>query len=154
MSLAPTNAVRVAVRVTGLVQGVGFRPFVHRAATELGLAGWVRNDAAGVEIEVEGPEAAVDAFVAQVTEHPPAMARPRTVAVEARAVVGVDGFRIQPSGSTETVDTYVAPDAAVCDDCVQELFDPSDRRHRYPFITCTNCGPRFTITTALPYDRP
>ena len=152
--------VRRHIRVCGLVQGVGFRPFVHGLATDAGLAGLVGNDVAGVFIEVEGPADVVDRFVADLAASPPPLARVDDVVStdeEPRHPRGVSGasFTIAPSRSSSLPPaTYVAPDAAVCDDCLAELFDPTDVRYRYPFITCTNCGPRFTITTALPYDRP
>jgi hydrogenase maturation protein HypF len=153
-ALTTLDLVRLRVRVAGLVQGVGFRPHVHRLATAAGLSGFVGNDGAGVFAEVEGPRAAVDGFLVRLVGEAPPLARPdRVEAVEVPCRGGA-GFAIVESRDGAGVATYVAPDAAVCDDCLAELFDPADRRHRYPFITCANCGPRFTITTALPYDRP
>jgi len=146
--------VRLRVRVGGLVQGVGFRPHVHKLAVAAGLSGFVGNDAAGVFIEVEGPRAGVDDFVARLTLDAPVLARVDRVERTAVPLAGGAGFAIVESRGSGAVRTYVAPDAAVCDPCLLELFDPSDVRHRYPFITCTDCGPRFTITKALPYDRP
>ena len=141
--------------MAGVVQGVGFRPFVHRLATELGLAGHVGNDTEGVFVEVEGAVAAVaDSRPASATEAPPLarIFRVEATAVEARRDErGFGSSRARPTGA---VRTFVSPDVAVCDDCLAELFDPADRRFRYPFINCTNCGPRFTITLRLPYDRP
>jgi hydrogenase maturation protein HypF len=141
------------IRVRGQVQGVGFRPYVHRLATELGLSGWVRNDAAGVEIEVHGTSGALDALLARLGREAPPLAR--IEGVEHRpAPVGIagSGFVIEDSRSG-AVCTAVTPDAAVCPECLSELFDPSDRRYRYAFINCTHCGPRYTITSGLPYDR-
>ncbi|MFF2361541.1 carbamoyltransferase HypF [Streptomyces sp. NPDC058122] len=141
------------ITVTGVVQGVGFRPFVYTLAEELGLSGWVTNNARGVEAEVEGPAADVAEFCARVGTRPPPLAVVESV--EQRAVpLENDGsvFTIRPS-SGGPGRTLVSPDTATCDACLRELADPADRRHRHPFITCTHCGPRFTIVTALPYDR-
>ena len=147
----PRERRRLAVR--GIVQGVGFRPFVHRLATDLALDGEVRNDAAGVTIELEGPQDALDRFAARLAAEAPRLAR--IDAVEAATVPvhgGAPGFAIAASAGGR-VSTAIGPDTAICDDCLAELFDPRDRRWRYAFINCTNCGPRFTITRALPYDR-
>ncbi|MFF3615736.1 carbamoyltransferase HypF [Streptomyces sp. NPDC002580] len=141
------------VTVTGVVQGVGFRPFVYTLAEELGLTGWVTNNARGVEAEVEGPAADVAAFCERLGTRPPPLAVVETV--EHRAVpLADDGpvFTIRPS-SGGLGRTLVSPDTATCDACLSELADPGDRRYRHPFITCTHCGPRFTIVTSLPYDR-
>jgi hydrogenase maturation protein HypF len=151
---AQAERVRVRIRVRGVVQGVGYRPFVHRAAAEWALAGHVGNDTDGVFVEVEGPPAAVAAFEARLRSAAPPLARVDAVESVPMALVGEADFRIVESRSDSAVRTFVAPDAALCDDCLRELFDPGDRRYRYPFITCTNCGPRFTITQRLPYDRP
>jgi hydrogenase maturation protein HypF len=149
-----TGVVRRHIEVRGLVQGVGFRPFVHRMAAGLGLAGWVGNDAGGVALEVEGPSGLVERFERSLLDSPPPLARIDGLAASWRPATGGAGFLIVASGSSgSSATTLVAPDVAVCDDCVRELFDPADRRYRYPFITCTNCGPRFTITVRLPYDR-
>jgi hydrogenase maturation protein HypF len=145
---------RVRLRIEGTVQGVGFRPYVHRLAGELGLAGWVGNDERGVLAEVEGEPAAVEAFVARLPAEAPPLARVgrvRRAELEAR---GERGFAIAASASRPGHAPPVTPDTATCADCLAELFDPTDRRHRYPFVNCTNCGPRFTIVTAVPYDRP
>ena len=144
---------RVAVRVTGTVQGVGFRPFVFRLAEELDLAGWVGNDDRGVELEVEGEADCVESFLARLRSEAPPLARVGSIESAPVAVTGERGFRIVESASRGEADALVAPDSATCDDCLSELFDPGDRRHRYPFINCTNCGPRFTIVEAVPYDR-
>lgn len=141
------------ITVTGVVQGVGFRPFVYTLAQELGLTGWVTNNARGVEAEVEGPAADVAEFCARIGTRPPPLAVVESV--EHRAVpLENDGsvFTIRPS-SGGPGRTLVSPDTATCDDCLRELADPADRRYRHPFITCTHCGPRFTIVTSLPYDR-
>jgi hydrogenase maturation protein HypF len=150
----PGTAVRLRIRVAGLVQGVGFRPFVHRLATGLDLAGHVGNDTEGVFVEVEGPRATLDGFLARlVSDAPPAAHVERVTSCEMPASDD-RGFSIVESDGGGAVHTFVSPDLATCDDCLVELFDRRDRRARYPFINCTNCGPRFTITLRLPYDRP
>jgi hydrogenase maturation protein HypF len=145
---------RHALRVRGVVQGVGFRPFVHRLATELRLSGFVRNDAEGVAIEVQGAGEALAIFGRRLRSEAPALSRIDAVECSVRRPVCETGFAIRASGTTGRRLTGVAPDAAVCPDCLGELFDPGDRRWRYAFINCTQCGPRYTITRALPYDRP
>jgi len=144
---------RVRARVEGVVQGVGFRPFVYRIARELGLAGWVRNDERGVLVEVEGDSAAVDAFLARLEADAPPLAAVERVTPSERLTTGEPSFRILDSARGGEPDALVAPDTATCADCLAELRDPGDRRHRYPFINCTNCGPRFTIVRDVPYDR-
>ncbi len=150
----PSTLQRRGIEVRGIVQGVGFRPFVYRLAQELGLSGWVRNDAAGVGIEVDGPNDALDAFVRRLRDDAPALARVSAVQVTARSDIAQPqpGFVIRPSRAGP-VATAIGPDSALCDDCRREMLDPADRRWRHAFINCTNCGPRFTITRALPYDR-
>jgi len=151
-AVAPGTCCRIRVR--GQVQGVGFRPFVYRLATELDLGGWVRNDADGVHIEVQGAPGDVQALLQRLTKSAPALARVEAVEHWPEPCgAGERGFRIVASGSGPAR-TTVTPDAAVCADCLSELFDPFERRHRYAFTNCTQCGPRYTITTALPYDRP
>jgi hydrogenase maturation protein HypF len=145
---------RTWVRVHGTVQGVGFRPYVYRLAGELGLGGFVFNDARGVVAEVEGTDAAVDAFLSRLGPEAPPLAVVEDVVCEAREVRGEAEFTIRPSPHGEVPDAAVTPDTAVCADCLSELRDPADRRFRYPFINCTNCGPRFTIVRGVPYDRP
>ncbi|MEU4294308.1 carbamoyltransferase HypF [Kribbella sp. NPDC026596] len=145
--------VRTRVLVTGVVQGVGFRPFVYSLARELGLSGQVGNTAAGVVAEVEGPAAAVAAFGRRVRTDAPPLAAVSTVTPESLAPRGGTEFVILDS-TTGPGRTLVSPDVATCADCLAEFADPSDRRYRHPFISCTNCGPRFTIITGLPYDRP
>ncbi|WP_186814241.1 carbamoyltransferase HypF [Pseudonocardia asaccharolytica] len=158
MKLGQVRTVAAAQRrrltVTGVVQGVGFRPFVYRLATELGLAGLVGNAAGAVFIEVEGPEPVLEEFAHRLVDQAPPLADVASVQAEPIPPVGDDGFRIVTSRESEGARTAIPPDVAVCDDCVAELFDPADRRYRHPFVTCTNCGPRFTIITDLPYDRP
>ena len=151
---APPAAVRHRLRVTGVVQGVGFRPFVHRLATELALGGHVGNDSGGVFVEVEGSPPDVACFERRLVDDAPPMARVSAVDKTAVLPLGEHMFTILESRSSAMARTFVAPDVAVCEDCLSELFDPADRRYRYPFINCTNCGPRFTIIVKLPYDRP
>lgn len=152
----PRAAVRRRVEVRGVVQGVGFRPFVHALARRLDLAGFVGNDGAGVFVEVEGDAAAVEAFVRLVRDEAPPLAVVDSVASAPVEPRGEAGFGIVASEGRATpgAPALVPPDVAMCADCRRELFDPADRRYRHPFITCTNCGPRFTIVTGLPYDRP
>ncbi|MFN8492996.1 MAG: carbamoyltransferase HypF [Caldilineaceae bacterium] len=150
--LSPVQRRRIEVK--GIVQGVGFRPFVYNLATQLGLAGFVGNDNHGVFIELEGPEAALDHFYQQLTLAPPPLAWIEAVETTAIPVQGTLQFSIVQSQSLPHAHTLVSPDLAICSDCLHELFDPADRRYRYPFINCTNCGPRFTITQDAPYDRP
>jgi hydrogenase maturation protein HypF len=156
---ASTTRVRVRARVTGTVQGVGFRPFVYRLACERRLGGWVRNDEHGVLVEAEGSESDVSDFFDRIGCEPPPLARVESIALEPVAVAGgaVEGpreFRIVASERRGDADTPIAADAATCDECLAQLRDPADRRFRYPFINCTNCGPRFTIVRDVPYDRP
>ena len=145
---------RVRVRITGTVQGVGFRPFVYGVATRLGLAGAVGNDTRGVWIEAEGTSDAVAALLVAVRDEAPPLAVVDDVVAVPVPVTGAAGFAIAQSAASGAVATAVPPDTATCDDCLRELWDASDRRHLYPFINCTNCGPRFTIVTGIPYDRP
>lgn len=148
----------VHIHVTGIVQGVGMRPFVYREAMAHGICGWVLNAGDGVHIEAHALADALDAFVAALSEHAPAAAHVEHVEVVDLAANGWDaaneqGFRIVASQDQTAHTTLVSPDIATCDDCLCELFDPADRRYHYPFINCTNCGPRFTIIRSLPYDR-
>ena len=153
MSAAAPARRRVHVRVEGVVQGVGFRPFVHRLAEELGVAGVVRNDARGVAIEAEGPAHAVRAFLERLAADAPPLAAVEAVRAVDAEPRGLRGFTIDASRAGAP-HALVSADAATCDDCLRELFDPADRRFRYPFVNCTNCGPRFTIVRGVPYDRP
>ena len=151
---SPGAARRIRARVDGTVQGVGFRPHVYRLADELGLGGWVLNDERGVVVEAEGPAGEIERFVARLRVDAPPLARVESVVVERVPPAGERAFSIRASGSAGPARALVAPDTATCDDCLSELFDPADRRHRYPFVNCTNCGPRFTIVRGVPYDRP
>jgi len=145
---------RHEVVVRGVVQGVGFRPFVYRMAQEEGLAGSIGNDTDGVTIEVEGPADRLDAFLARLRVERPPLARIDSVTMRELEPTGEKGFRIVASEVLGRVSTGIPADAATCADCLRELLDPADRRYRYPFLNCTNCGPRFTITRRIPYDRP
>ena len=138
----------------GVVQGVGFRPFVYSLATRLGLAGWVGNDVDGVFAEVEGSADSVRKFLVLVEREAPPLARVERVTAQAMAPNGAGGFSIAPSDPSGRRRALVAADSATCTDCLAELADPGDRRFGYPFINCTNCGPRFTIVRDVPYDRP
>ncbi|GAA1017432.1 carbamoyltransferase [Acrocarpospora pleiomorpha] len=144
---------RIRVRVQGLVQGVGFRPFVCGLAGEYGVAGFVGNDSGGVFIEAEGLRAALDGFLAALRHQAPPLAMVERVTVEAAEPIGEAGFRIVRSEGGAARQALVAPDTATCADCLAELADPACRRYRHPFTNCTNCGPRFTIVTGVPYDR-
>src|ERR1700757_277366 len=156
--------VRQHYTVTGVVQGVGFRPFVHRIATELGLAGFVGNDSGAVFLEVQGERERVDEFGRRLRAEAPPLAWITAVSVtdipldtaatKAETACGFEIVASQTVTGAGTPKTPIPPDIAVCDECVAELFDPHDRRYRHPFVTCTNCGPRFTIIRELPYDRP
>lgn len=145
--------VRYQIQVHGIVQGVGFRPFIYVLAEELGLTGWIYNHAAGVTIEIQGEETVCREFQKRLQTDRPALSRIDQVESQLIPVQRETEFVIRESRSGEK-NTLVSPDMGVCDDCLQELWDPSDRRYRYAFINCTNCGPRFTIIENLPYDRP
>ncbi len=145
---------RVRIEVHGAVQGVGFRPWVFRIAAELGLAGWVRNDITGVFIELEGSDEALGEFRRALDAAPPPLARIREILETSTEPTKERGFRILPSEDTGARTVLVLPDVATCPACLAEVLDAKDRRHLYPFANCTNCGPRFTIVTDLPYDRP
>ncbi|MBK6743943.1 MAG: carbamoyltransferase HypF [Hydrogenophilales bacterium] len=152
-SLHPGYGVQRRLRITGIVQGVGFRPYVWHLARELNLAGWVRNDAAGVEILVEGEPDQVDAFTRRLPKEIPPLAQVRELNWDdAPTSREFNEFSITESGAG-TAATMIGHDTAVCPDCLAEMFDPADRRWRYAFINCTHCGPRYTLTRGLPYDR-
>jgi hydrogenase maturation protein HypF len=144
----------VKVHITGVVQGVGFRPFVYNLATNLNLKGWVKNTSAGVEIEADGDKNTLDIFLQKLRDDAPTLSRIDDFTASFRPRNGFTQFDIIHSESVDGAFQPISPDVAICDDCLRELFDPSDRRYRYPFINCTNCGPRFTIIQDIPYDRP
>jgi hydrogenase maturation protein HypF len=146
--------VRRQIEVSGIVQGVGFRPYVYRLATGRHLRGTIRNTSAGVTIEIQGPAETVQDFVEHLPAEAPPLARITSLTVHEVPCNGDQDFCIVHSHEGEEVRTLISPDVAICPDCLRELFDPNDRRYRYPFINCTNCGPRFTIIRDIPYDRP
>ncbi len=152
MAQAKTVGARITVR--GVVQGVGFRPFVYRIAHEHGIRGWVVNSTAGVIIECDGTEGDVREFERAITAEAPTLARVDAMERTPIESQGFDQFEIRPSEAGEGEVTLICPDVAVCPDCLREFLDPSDRRYQYPFINCTNCGPRFSIIEETPYDRP
>lgn len=142
------------IHITGIVQGVGFRPFVYALATRLGLNGWVRNTSAGVDIEVDGARPQLDAFIAALRAEAPPLSHIDSLEAHFGPSSGFNTFEIVHSQAVEAAFIPISPDVCICPDCLGELFDPADRRYRYPFINCTNCGPRFTIIQDIPYDRP
>ena len=144
----------VRIHITGIVQGVGFRPFVYGLAKKFELNGWVRNTSAGVDIEVDGEQDVLDAFVKALRDEAPPLSRIDELSASFQAPNGFRSFDIVHSEAVEGAFQPISPDVSICEDCLRELFDPSDRRYRYPFINCTNCGPRFTIIKDIPYDRP
>jgi len=144
---------RLKLTVRGAVQGVGFRPFVFRLAAELGLAGWVNNSPQGVFIEAEGPRAELEKFLLRLETEKPVRSFIQSLEASWLDPVGYAGFEIRPSETGGNKTALVLPDIATCPDCLREIFDPKNRRHRYPFTNCTNCGPRFSIIESLPYDR-
>ena len=148
----PARALRV--RLSGRVQGVGFRPFVYRLAHRHGLRGRVRNLLGEVEIVAEGDDAALDDFLRALVAEAPPLAQPVVDASTELAAFGYGEFSIEASEVVDEARIRLPPDYFTCDDCVGELRDPEDRRHGYPFINCTQCGPRYTLIAALPYDRP
>lgn len=150
---SPTEKLRLRIAVSGVVQGVGFRPFVFRLASREGLSGSIVNDPQGVSIEVEGELERVERFLASIVRERPARARIDAIAVGFADLLGTEGFEIGESEDAAERTTLVSPDIATCADCLRELRDPADRRHNYPFVNCTNCGPRYTIIEDIPYDR-
>jgi hydrogenase maturation protein HypF len=147
------SILRLRVRCRGAVQGVGFRPTVHRIATSLGLTGEVRNDPEGATAEVEGTSSATEAFVERLKAELPPLARLDEIVLEEVRAKGDASFRVTVTEQGLRAGALVPPDAALCHDCRREMAEPTDRRHSYMFTTCTNCGPRFSLTKKLPYDR-
>ena len=145
---------RLRVEIHGAVQGVGFRPFVYRLATELALNGWVINDVRGVFIEVEGEKATLVRFLERLSSEKPPRSIIHSLDSTWLDAIGYSGFEIRHSDDAGAKTVLVLPDIATCEDCLTEVLNPADRRARYPFTNCTNCGPRFSIIEALPYDRP
>jgi hydrogenase maturation protein HypF len=150
----PETLARKRLKVTGVVQGVGFRPFVYRLARLHHLAGWVCNTSQCVEIEIEGPPASLDTFLVQLEQQAPALARIDRVVSRPTRPQGGAGFAIRESRHLAATEALIPADVATCDDCLADIADPGNRRYRYPFTNCTNCGPRFTIIREVPYDRP
>jgi len=149
-----SELIAVRIVVSGRVQGVGFRPFVSRLANELGISGWVRNCSGQVEIHAEGNVDDVRAFQRGLTELAPPLAQPNLPHILPVELNGFSQFRIEASANEGSIDAHIPPDYFVCDDCLAEMQNPSERRYRYPFINCTQCGPRYTLIDRLPYDRP
>ena len=144
---------RLRLSICGAVQGVGFRPFVYRLANELGLNGWVSNSASGVVIELEGERRSLDSFLRRLSNEKPPRSFIQSLESSILDLIGLTGFQIRESSDAGQKTAVVLPDVATCDECLAEVFDPMNRRYQYPFTNCTNCGPRFTIIEALPYDR-
>ena len=145
---------RLCLKIRGIVQGVGFRPFVHKLVRRCGLSGYIKNTSSGVELELEGERPALERFVALLPEQAPVLAVIESMeAAYSPELRGYKGFEIRQSQREEFRNTLISPDIGICEDCLRELRDPRDRRYRYPFINCTNCGPRFTIIKDIPYDR-
>lgn len=144
---------RLRLNIRGLVQGVGFRPFVYRLATNLGLTGWVCNSPRGLQIDLEGPRDKLDTFLSRLYEETPPQASVQAREATFLPVIGYSGFEVRESPDTGVISTPVLPDMGTCQDCLREIFDPANRRYRYPFTNCTNCGPRYSIVESLPYDR-
>ncbi len=145
---------KASLHITGIVQGVGFRPFVYGLAARFDLKGWVRNTSAGVDIQVDGRQSVLDEFISALKSELPPLARMDTFTASFGTPGGFTAFEIIHSEAVEGAFQPISPDVCICPDCLRELYDPADRRYRYPFINCTNCGPRFTIITDIPYDRP
>ncbi len=141
------------IRIEGVVQGVGFRPFVFRLASEFGIKGWVLNSSEGVTIWAEAEEEVIKGFYREILAHPPKLAMIVNHSIKPRELKGYDHFFIKHSERSDHKDVIISPDVSTCDDCYQEIMDPNDRRYHYPFTNCTNCGPRFTIIMDVPYDR-
>jgi hydrogenase maturation protein HypF len=144
---------RVFLKVTGIVQGVGFRPFVYNLAISLNLKGWVNNNSEGVYIDIEGPINLVDEFIHKLKHNAPSLSRVENINLENRDLCCYKDFEIRESERNENSITLISPDIALCDDCKRDILDPKDRRYSYPFTNCTNCGPRFSIIKSIPYDR-
>ncbi|MEA1981806.1 MAG: acylphosphatase, partial [candidate division Zixibacteria bacterium] len=146
--------IRRKLYINGIVQGVGFRPFIYRIANENKLAGFVNNDSQGVIIEIEGLSDNIEIFEKLLESDLPPLAKIDIINIEDIKIKNDKNFEIKTSQAVETANTLISPDIATCDKCLEELFNPDDRRYQYPFINCTNCGPRYTIIDSIPYDRP
>ncbi len=150
----PAKVLRYSIKINGIVQGVGFRPFVYNAALSLGLKGFVKNTGDGVYIEAEGTKPKINNFISILQNDIPPLSEIFSLNFQEITVQQSSSFEIQSSGEQENNQTFISPDVTVCNDCLHELFDPDNRRSGYPFINCTNCGPRYTIIKDIPYDRP
>ena len=148
------GSIGVSIHVDGIVQGVGFRPFVYGLATKYSIVGWVRNTSAGVDIFLDGPRQTLESFLLELKESAPPLAHIDGIQIDWQPASGFREFKIVESKAVNDAFQPISPDVSICVDCLRELFDPTDRRYRYPFINCTNCGPRFTIIKDIPYDRP
>lgn len=144
----------ISIHITGIVQGVGFRPFIFNLAERLALTGWIRNTSAGVDIEINGNTPAIEAFVSALEQNPPPLAIIDSIDIQACQPNGYERFEIVESKAIANVFQPISPDTSICSDCLRDIFDKDDRRYLYPFTNCTNCGPRFTIIEDIPYDRP
>ena len=139
--------------VKGIVQGVGFRPFIYKNATKNNLKGFVNNTSKGVFVEVEGYEEDITSFIKEIREKPPVLSKITDIKIIDKEIEGYTDFKIIESVEEEEAITLLSPDIATCDDCLRDISDVNNRRYRYPFTNCTNCGPRFSITKKVPYDR-
>ena len=146
--------IRKRISIRGVVQGVGFRPFVYNLARTLRLTGFILNSSSGVTVEIEGPDSAIEQFLHTLRTSPPPLAQIMEIALEDISSQNASEFSIQPSREEENEFAFISPDVATCDDCWHDFSDPSNRRYSYPFTNCTNCGPRYTIIQDIPYDRP
>ena len=142
------------IHINGIVQGVGFRPFVYQLAAAHDIYGRVSNTSNGVAIHIEGPSPAIEAFSRELTENPPPLAHITQITITDALLQGYQAFSIKKSKASGPRFTLISPDVSTCDDCLKEMLGPDDRRYLYPFINCTNCGPRYTIIDDIPYDRP
>ena len=152
--MASNELIGKKIHIAGIVQGVGFRPFIYGLAQKHHISGWVRNSSAGVDIVANGSHGALEAFIDDIRHNPPPLANIDQIEVTTVQPDGFSDFRIIESSTVQGGFIPVSADMSICPDCLRELFDPDDRRYRYPFINCTNCGPRFTIIKDIPYDRP
>lgn len=149
----PNKGIAYEIKITGIVQGVGFRPYIRNLATSLSLLGWVSNVDSSVVMEVEGTYELLQEFVRRILDKAPVLSRIKNIIVTEKPYSGYKDFTIRESTRSREQNTYISPDVSICEDCIRELFDSDDRRFLYPFINCTNCGPRFTIVKGIPYDR-
>ena len=148
------SKLRKYIVVKGVVQGVGFRPFVYKIAIDNNLKGWVNNNSKGVFIDIEGSLINIENFINDLKYKEPPLSQIKEVAIEDREVLNYTDFEIRHSEEDKDAVTFISPDFATCDDCIKDINDTKNRRYRYPFTNCTNCGPRFSIIKKLPYDRP